>query len=393
MEERIKNMLPYLNERQRRLFLANEAISYGRGGISEVSRISGASRKTIRLGIHELRDEDVLESGRIRRKSRGRPRLEESYPNLYDIIKIIVNGHTYGNPEKVLSWTTLSLQKIQEVLSRDYRINISFRSVATILKKLGYSRQKNKKALQVGEPRPGRDEQFRFINDKAQNFIDEGEPVISVDTKKKENVGNFRNNGDEYRKTGDPREVFDHDFPSDIKAVPYGIYNLNNNTGFVNLGVSHDTAEFSVESISRWWETVGKHTFPNAKKLMITCDCGGSNGYRVRLWKYGLSEFAKRTGLELHVSHFPQGTSKWNKVEHRLFCYISANWQGKPLIDIKTIVELIGSTTTSTGLKVICQMDEREYKLSQKVSEAQLKSINLIKIQPFENWNYIIMPY
>ena len=393
MEERIKNMLPHLNERQRRLFLANEAISYGRGGISEVSRISGASRKTIRLGIQELRDEDVLENGRIRRKSKGRPRLEESYPNLYDIIKIIVNGHTYGAPEKVLSWTTLSSQKIQEILSRDYRINVSFRSVATILKKLGYSRQKNKKALQVGESRLGRDEQFRFINDKAQNFIDEGEPVISVDTKKKENVGNFRNNGDEYRKTGDPREVFDHDFPSDIKVVPYGIYNLNDNTGFVNLGVSHDTAEFSVESISRWWETVGKHTFSNARKLMITCDCGGSNGYRVRLWKYGLSEFAKRTGLELHVSHFPQGTSKWNKVEHRLFCYISANWQGKPLIDIKTIVELIGSTTTLTGLKVICQADERECKLSQKVSEAQLKSINLIKIQPFENWNYIIMPY
>lgn len=392
MEERIRNMLPYLNERQRRLFLANEAISYGRGGISEVSRISGASRKTIRLGIRELRNEDVLENGRIRRKSKGRPRLEESYPNLYDSIRIIVNGHTYGNPEKVLSWTTLSLQKIQEILSKDYRINISFRSVATILKKLGYSRQKNKKSLQVGESQPGRDEQFRFINDKAQSFIDEGEPVISVDTKKKENVGNFRNNGTEYRKTGDPREVCDHDFPHNLKAVPYGIYNLNNNTGFVNLGVSHDTAEFSVESISRWWETVGRHTFPHAKKLMITCDCGGSNGYRVRLWKYGLSEFAKRTGLIIHVSHFPQGTSKWNKVEHRLFCYISANWQGKPLIDIKTIVELIGSTTTTTGLKVICRADDSEYKLSQKVSETQFKSISLVKIQPFENWNYIIMP-
>ena len=180
------------------------------------------------------------------------------------------------------------LTKIQEILSKEHHINISFRSVATILKKLGYSRQKNKKALQVGEFRPSRDEQFRFINDKAQNFIDEGEPVISVDTKKKENIGNFRNNGSEYRKMGEPREVFDHDFPSKIKAVPYGIYNLNNNTGFVNLGVSHDTAEFSVESISRWWETVGRHTFPHAKKLMITCDCGGSNGYRVRLWKYGL---------------------------------------------------------------------------------------------------------
>ena len=167
---------------------------------------------------------------------------------------------------------------------------------------------------------------------------------------------------------------------------------MNNNTGFVNLGVSHDTAEFSVESISRWWETVGRHTFPHAKKLMITCDCGGSNGYRVRLWKYGHSEFAKRTGLIIHVSHFPQGTSKWNKIEHRLFCYISANWQGKPLIDIKTIVNLIGSTTTSTGLRVICQADESEYKLSQKVSDVQFRSINLIKIQPFESWNYIIMP-
>ena len=221
-----------------------------------------------------------------------------------------------------------------------------------------------------------------------------GIPVISVDTKKKENIGNFVNKGSEYRSKRDPRKVLDHDFPIEElgKIAPYGVYNLNNNTGFVNVGTSHDTSEFAVESISRWWESVGKHTFPNTGKIYITCDSGGSNGYRVRMWKYQLQQFATRTGLEIEVSHFPRGASKWNKVEHRLFCYISKNWQGKPLVDVQTAVDLIGATKTTTGLEVICVRDDTEYKLARKVSDEDFETINIDKITPFEAWNYIIRP-
>ena len=216
----------------------------------------------------------------------------------------------------------------------------------------------------------------------------------SCDTKKRESIGNFKNNGQEYRKNKDPRRVIDHDFPIKElgKISPYGVYNLNNNTGFVNVGVSHDTSEFAVESISRWWETVGKHTFPKSKRIYINCDCGGSNGNRRRMWKYQLQQFADRTGLEIEVSHFPPGTSKWNKVEHRLFCYISKNWQGKPLVDIQTAIDLIGSTRTNTGLEVICVRDDTEYQLAKKVSEEDFKSVNISKIPPFESWNYQICP-
>ena len=223
-------------------------------------------------------------------------------------------------------------------------------------------------------------------------FIEIGEPVISVDTKKKENIGNFKNPGQEYRQNKDPRQVLDHDFPIKElgKIAPYGIYNLNHNIGFVNVGTSCDTAEFAVESISRWWETVGKHTFPSATKLMITCDCGGSNGYRTRLWKYQLSQLVKRIDIEIHVCHFPPGTSKWNKVEHRLFCYISKNWQGKPLVSVETAIKLIGSTTTTTGLKVICQRDDTVYELAKAVSDEDFESINIDKIAPFGNWNYLL---
>jgi hypothetical protein len=259
---------------------------------------------------------------------------------------------------------------------------------------MGYSKQSNQKMLQVGEPHPDRNAQFEHINKVASECIDSGMPVISVDTKKRENIGNLKNNGNEYRPNKDPRKVLDHDFPIKElgKISPYGVYNLNNNTGFVNVGTSHDTSEFAVESISRWWETVGKHTFPNATKLMITCDCGGSNGYRRRMWKYQLQEFANRTGLEVEVSHFPPGTSKWNKVEHRLFCYISKNWQGKPLIDVQTAIDLIGSTRTNTGLEVICVRDDTEYQLAKKVSDEDFESINIEKIKPFDSWNYRITP-
>lgn len=391
MEERILTMMPLLNEKQLRLFLASEAKAYGWGGITKVCEISGVSRMTITLGIKELAAGES-DNDRIRKKGGGRKKLNESIPDIEEKIKTIIDNCTYGSPEKVLSWTTESLRKIQDRLADEYDVKISFRSIGSILEKMGYSRQANQKMLQVGKPHPDRNAQFLFINDKTKSFINEGDPVISVHTKKKENIGNFKNNGTEYRQKHNPRKVLDHDFPiAELgKIAPYGVYNLNYNTGFVNIGTSHDTAEFAVESISRWWETVGKNTFPQSQRIMITCDCGGSNGYRIHLWKYQLYEFSKRTGLEIHVSHFPPGTSKWNKVEHKLFCFISKNWQGKPLIDVQTAVNLIGSTTTTTGLKVICQADYTEYELSKKVSDEDYEKIPLTKIEPFGEWNYII---
>ena len=392
MENRIQTMLPLLDERQRRIFLASEALSYGYGGISRVSEISGVSIPTIRQGIAEIQAGEIKGNGRIRKEGAGRKKVEDRYPNILEYIQQIVDGNTYGDPERVLSWTTLSLHDIQDLLDTQYKIKVSYRTVSTLLEKLGYSKQSNQKMMQVGEPNPNRNEQFEYINNKVKEFTDAGDPVISVDTKKKENVGNFKNNGKEYRKKKDPRKVLDHDFPIPElgKISPYGIYVINSNTGFVNLGTSHDTAEFAVESISRWWETVGKNTFPNKKRLMITCDCGGSNGYRLHLWKYQLSQLAERTGLSIHVSHFPPGTSKWNKVEHRLFCYITKNWQGQPLVDVQTAVNLIGSTTTVKGLKVICKADYNEYPLSKKVSDEDYNSISISRIGPFGEWNYII---
>ena len=393
MEERIIMMLPQLDERQRRLFLASEALAYGRGGIAEVVRISGASRNTVRRGINELKN-GAKHDGKVRKSGGGPKYTEEKHPGIEEKIRKIVDGSTYGNPERVLSYTTESLRKIEHEL-KSQGINVSYVTVGEILESMGYSKQANQKMLQVGEPHPDRNAQFEHINNTAAEYLKSDDPVISVDTKKKENIGNFKNSGQEYRKNKDPRKVLDHDFPIEElgKISPYGVYNLNSNTGFVNVGTSHDTSEFAVESISRWWETLGKHTFPNSKRIYINCDCGGSNGNRRRMWKYQLQQFADRTGLEIEVSHFPPGTSKWNKVEHRLFCYISKNWQGKPLVDVQTAVDLIGATRTNTGLEVICVRDNTEYKLARKVSDEDFETILINKIAPFESWNYKILPH
>jgi len=394
MKERIKMILPILNEKQRRLFLASEAISFGYGGIAEVMKCSGVSFNTIKRGINEIKSGVKFNSGdRIRRVGGGPNYVEEKYPDIKERIRKIVDGSTYGNPEQLLSYTTVSLRKIECEL-KTQGINVSYETVSKLLNSMGYSKQANQKMQQVGDPHPDRNAQFEHINNTAKKYLDTGDPVISVDTKKKENIGNFKNNGQEYRPNKLPRKVLDHDFPLKElgKISPYGVYNLNNNIGFVNVGTSHDTSEFAVESISRWWETVGKHTFPDKKRIYINCDSGGSNGYRVRMWKYQLQEFANRTGLEVEVSHFPRGTSKWNKVEHRLFCYISKNWQGKPLVDIQTAVDLIGSTKTTTGLEVICVRDDTEYTLSKKVSDEDFESINIDKLDPFWEWNYKILP-
>lgn len=392
MEERILRMRPFLDERQWRLYLANEAMSAGYGGVSKVSRISETSRTTITKGIEELKKEKTID-GKVRRSGGGPKYVEEKHPDIEARIRQIVDGSTYGNPERVLSYTTESLRKIAAKLESQ-GIAVSYKTIGKILDSMDYSKQANQKMLQAGEPHPDRNAQFEHINETAAKYIKAGAPVISVDTKKKENIGNFKNSGQEYRHKKDPRKVLDHDFPLEElgKISPYGVYNLNNNTGFVNVGTSHDTSEFAVESISRWWEAVGKRTFPKCKKIYITCDSGGSNGYRVRMWKYQLQEFANRVGLEIEVSHFPRGASKWNKVEHRLFCYISANWKGKPLVDVQTAVDLIGSTKTTTGLKVICVRDDTEYKLARKVSDEEFETISIVKIPPFEAWNYKITP-
>jgi len=392
MEDRIAMMLPQLNETQRRLFLASEALAYGHGGIAEVIRISGVSRNTIKRGINELKS-GVVYTKRIRKSGGGPKHTEEKYPEIIDKISALIEGSTYGNPERVLSYTTDSLRKIEAKL-KSQGTSVSHVTIGEILESMGYSKQQNQKMLQVGASHPDRNAQFEHINDTAAQYIEAGDPVISVDTKKRENIGNFKNNGQEYRKNKDPRKVLDHDFPIKElgKIAPYGVYNLNNNTGFVNVGTSHDTSEFAVESISRWWESVGKHTFPDKKKIYINCDCGGSNGYRRRMWKYQLQQFANRTGLEIEVSHFPPGTSKWNKIEHRLFCYIAKNWQGKPLVDIQTAIDLIGSTRTNKGLEVICVRDDTEYKLARKVSDEEFETINIDTIMPFGDWNYKILP-
>jgi len=385
------SMRRQLNEMQRRQYAATLAKAYGYGGATVVHKITGISLNTITAGKKELENKIELEARRVRKKGGGPKYTEEKHPDICDRIKKIVDGSTYGNPERILSYTTESMRKIESEL-RNQGINVSHVTIGEILDSMGYSKQANQKMLQVGEAHPDRNAQFEHINTTASDYLSSGDPVISVDTKKKENIGNFRNNGQEYRQNKNPRKVLDHDFPIEElgKISPYGVYNLNNNTGFVNVGTSHDTSEFAVESISRWWETVGKHTFPEAAKIYITCDSGGSNGYRARMWKYQLQEFANRTGLEIEVSHFPRGTSKWNKVEHRLFCYISKNWQGKPLVDVQTAVDLIGSTKTTTGLEVICVRDDTKYELAKKVSDEQFESIDIEILEPFECWNYKI---
>jgi hypothetical protein len=392
IEERIHRMIPLLDERQKRLYLANEAISYGRGGISLVSRISGMSRTTITKAVDELNSGHKID-GRARRSGGGRKYVESNYPGIEEEIRKIIDSKTYGDPMRVLSYTTESLRKIQVELKKE-SIIVGHVTIGKILDAMGYSKQANQKMLQIGEPSPNRNAQFEYINATAAAFLLAGDPVISVDTKKKENIGNFINDGNEYRPKKQPRKVLDHDFPIKElgKIAPYGVYNVNTNIGFVNLGMSHDTSEFAVESISRWWETLGKHTYPHTKVLYITCDCGGSNGNRVKMWKYQLQQFANRTHLSIHVSHFPPGTSKWNKVEHRLFCYITKSWQGQPLVDIQTAIDLIGSTRTVTGLKVICIRDDTEYELAKKVSDEDFATINIVKIAPFESWNYRILP-
>ncbi len=381
---------PVLKENDRRLFYGIVADNLGFGGASFVAEVTGASRNTVASGIDDI---DKPRDGRIRKKGGGRKSEAEKNCELLEKVEDTVRESTYGNPMDPLTWTTLSLREISEKLKKRYCIDVSHTTVGTLLEMLGYSKQKNQKMLQVGKEHPNRDKQFRHINATASEFLEKWLPVISVDTKKKELLGGFGNPGREYRRVGDPGRTPDHDFEIKElgKVVPYGVYVVNDNTGFVNLGTDNDTAEFASESILQWWQHIGSETFPDADKIYITCDGGGSNSSRTWLWKANLQRLADETGLEIHVSHFPPGTSKWNKIEHRLFCCISKNWEGKPLYDIETAVNLIGSTTTKKGLTVKCVVDERKYEKGLKVSDAEKAQINITFVNDMP-WNYIIRP-
>ena len=391
--ERIQTLLPHLDERQKRLFLGIEAKGLGYGGVKEVHDLTGVSKTTIIQGKKDIEKGAELEPGRTRKGGGGRKSVLNKHSGIKEKIEAIVEEETYGDPEKTLAWTTKSLRNIQEALQSD-SVEVSHVTIGSLLKEMDYSLQLNQKNLQVGPSHPDRDDQFRFVNNKSSLLIKEGKPVISVDTKKKEIVGNFKNGGAEYSKKKSPTQVLDHDFPLKElgKVAPYGVYDISSNEGFINLGISHDTAEFAVYSILRWWQTLGKNTYPVATELYIISDSGGSNGSRNRLWKKQLQELANITGLDVHVSHLPPGTSKWNKIEHRMFCYISKNWRGQPLISIEAIISLISNTSTKKGLKIICAKDDNYYELGQKVTDEELAAINISREEFHGDWNYKISP-
>lgn len=392
--KRIQKIVPILDENQKRMYLAAEAESLGRGGISQISEVLGVSRNTIAAGIKELSGAvELAPAGRIRKEGGGRKSIGQTQPGIMEALEGLVSESSYGDPESPLRWTTKSLRNLSDALLAK-GFTISFSKVRQLLNELGYSLQLNQKMLQVGEPHPDRDEQFRHISETAKAFLSEGLPVISIDCKKKELVGNFKNQGAEYAKSGQPVKVLDHDFPLPAlgKVSPYGVYDMARNEGFINLGISSDTARFAVNSVRQWWDEMGMARYPGASKLYITADGGGSNGSRNRLWKTELQQLANETGLQFQVSHFPPGTSKWNKIEHQLFSYISKNWRGRPLETLMVIISLVESTTTKKGLKVKCGLDTNEYETGIKVSEEELQRINIVRDDFHGEWNYCISP-
>ncbi len=368
-----------------------EALQLGHGGVSAVSRACGLSRVTITKAIREL-NEPPLEPGRIRRPGGGRPSLVALDPDLPGTLETLVEPVTRGDPESPLRWTNRSTRSLaRELTAQDHAA--SHETVAQLLRKLGYSLQSNRKT-EEGSDHPDRNAQFEHINEAVRATLTRGLPVISVDTKKKELIGNFVNGGRQWRPAKQALRVNGHDFPGpDVpRAYPYGVYDLGRNTGFVNVGTDHDTGAFAVASIRGWWRAEGKRLYPRARKLLITADGGGSNGYRLRQWKVELQRLADGTGLTITVCHFPPGTSKWNKVEHRLFSFISSNWRGEPLCDYETIVHLIARTTTAQGLKVVCRLDRRRYATGRKVSDEELAAVNLVPDVFHGEWNYSIRP-
>jgi len=392
LKAKYRALAPALNERGRRIWAATEARELGRGGITLVCRATKISYSTIVRGLHELKSGESAEGGRVRRRGGGRKRSLEKDPSLLDDLEALVEPTASGDPESPLRWTSKSVR----TLSRHLELRghpASHQLVAELLAGAGYSLQANRKTRE-GTNHPDRDEQFRYINRQVRRLQADGQPVISVDTKKKELVGDFKNTGKQWRPKETPDLVRVHDFliPEKGKAIPYGVYDLTRNAGWVSVGIDHDTASFAARTILRWWRKMGRPIYRGANELLITADAGGSNGPRVRLWKWELQKLANRTGLSITVCHFPPGTSKWNKIEHRLFSYISTNWRGQPLVSLAVIVSLIASTRTAGGLRVRSELDKGSYPDGQEVPDELMSKINIERHRFHGDWNYTIHP-
>jgi len=392
LKRKFRSVWPHLDERTRRIAAASEALSLGYGGVSLTHRACGLSRKAIAKGIREIQEGSVAGKGRIRRPGAGRKSIAVSDPRLLEALEEMIEGQTRGDPESPLRWICKSTRAIAQELGRQDH-PVSHMKVAQILHALDYSLQGNRKT-EEGADHPDRDAQFRYINAAVKTCLAQGIPVISVDTKKKELIGNYQNAGRRWLPAKEPIRVQGHDFPGAgvPRAYPYGIYDIGRNAGFVNVGTDHDTGAFAVASIRGWWRWEGRGIYPKAKRILITADAGGSNGSRLRLWKLELQRLADQTELCIAVCHFPPGTSKWNKIEHRLFSFISSNWRGEPLRDYETIVHLIAKTTTAKGLNVTCRLDRRKYPTGRKVSNEEMKCVNVKHAKFHGDWNYVIRP-
>jgi hypothetical protein len=390
--ERFAGLGPELNERQRRLWAASEARACGQGGIAAVARVTGISRDTVERGIKELVSGVRLEPGRVRARGAGRPALTASDPGLLGALERLVDPDTRGDPESPLRWSSKSLAKLAGALVAAGH-EVSDRSVGKLLRGLGFRLHANRKTRE-GADHPDRDAQFRHINETVKTALAAGEPTISIDAKKRELVGDFKAVGREYEPTGRPVEVRTHDFKDkDLgHAIPYGVYDIRANEGMVSVGVTSDTSAFAVNSIRSWWAHLGRSRYPEATSLTITADGGGSNSSRTRLWKIELQKLADELGLVIRVCHFPPGTSKWNKIEHRMFSFVSLNWRGRPLETLQVIIDLIGQTTTSTGLRVYARVDPGEYEKGIKVTDAEVAAVNIVRDEFHPDWNYEIRP-
>jgi len=385
-------LAPALTERSRRLWAATEARALGHGGITLVELATGISRSTVQRGVRELESQQTLAPARTRKPGGGRKRAVDKDAELVTDLEALVEPTAAGDPDSPLRWTTKSVRRLQMELEAMGHA-VSHRVVAEILHRLDYSLQANRKTLE-GTSHPDRDAQFRYIHEQVRQFQKNAHPAISVDTKKKELVGDFKNSGRQWRPKGNPEPVRVHDFliPEQGKAIPYGVYDLQRNEGWVTVGVDHDTGRFAVNAIRRWWKVMGRPAYGSPTALLITADAGGSNGSRLRLWKWEIQKFASRTGLSITVCHFPPGTSKWNKIEHRLFSHIAMNWRGQPLVSLAAIVSLIGSTRTTSGLRVRTEIDHGTYPSGVVITDEQMASLNLKRHRFHGDWNYTIHP-
>ena len=392
LKEKFANVWNLLDERSRRLMAANEAASLGYGGVALVHQACGLSRNAISRGMKDLATGSFQQAGRIRKTGGGRKSISHTDPDLIELLEKTIESGTRGDPESPLRWTCKSTRTLAKLLAAKNH-PVSHTKVAQLLHGMNYSLQGNRKT-QEGDDHPDRDAQFRHINYRVKSQMKQAQPVISVDTKKKELIGNYHNCGKQWIPEKQPVKVQGHDFPSPEvpRAYPYGIYDIERNTGFVNVGTDHDTGAFAVASIRGWWRKEGRAIHGLAKSILITADGGGSNGSRLRLWKWELQKLADETGLRIEVCHFPPGTSKWNKIEHRLFSFISSNWRGEPLIDYETVVKLIAKTTTAKGLKVSCRLDRRRYPKGRKITDQEMATINVKRHKFHGEWNYAILP-